>query len=172
MNCAVTKNRTPAPRPASAAPIARNADPCPILCIKAPCKVIATAVRDASFVMVVCDPCFWPCPAAARINSYRRPNVALRIFLSRPLAFARVIIRRPAHIVPVPISMMSTMRSEVGGRGRSVRAQEKISHSDPSGASVLSRCNRRLAGSVVVIRHLCDAAASRAPIKCLNRNRF
>jgi hypothetical protein len=97
INCAVTKNRTRAPRPASVALTARNADPCPILCIKAPCKVIATAVRDASFVLVVCDPCLF---------GLARPPHASTLIHRRTLRFenllatfssAHVIIRRPAH---------------------------------------------------------------------------
>ena len=115
---------------------------------------------------------FWPCPAAARINTYRRPNVALRISFRCLSRFRARHHPTTSTLCWSPSSMMSTMRSEVGGRGRSVRAQEKISHSDQRGASVLSRCLLRLARSVVVIRHLCDAIASRASIKCLNRNRF
>ena len=93
-------------RPHSATLIARNADPRPVFCIKAPCKVTATAVRDASFRYRLYPSLFWPCPAAARINSFAARTLRVELS-SRPSTLARNVHLKTSTLVPVPILTMS-----------------------------------------------------------------
>ena len=72
-------------------------------------------------LLIVVPSLFWPCPAAARIYSIRRPNIA-------PVSAWPAREQQPfenRHVVPVLISTRSPMRSEDLVAAREVRAREK-----------------------------------------------